>query len=65
MILFSTLYSCEHFINIKIKFPKVNRGTLIKMLLTVLNIKETNETLLNINGNNGEKSLLTANSQKY
>ena len=35
------------------------------MLLTVLNIKETNETLLNINGNNGEKSLLTANSQKY
>ena len=35
------------------------------MLLTLLNIKETNETLLNINGHNGEKLLLTANSQKY
>ena len=35
------------------------------MLLTLLNIKETKKTLLNINSNNAEKLVLTANSQKY
>ena len=33
------------------------------MLLNSLNIKETNKTLLNSNGTNGEKLLLTANSK--
>ena len=35
------------------------------MLLTLLNIKETNETLKNINGTNGGELLLTDNSPKY
>ena len=52
--------------NLKIKSPKINRGTWIKTLSNFLNVKLTNETNSpNINGTNGGQLLLTANSPKY
>ena len=54
--------------NLQTGSPKINRGILIVTVLTLLNVKESNETsLLNINGNgtNGGELLLTAKSPKY